>query len=245
MKTKLGVNIDHIATLRQARKETFPDPTEIAKQAIAGGADGIVCHLREDRRHIQDKDVFRLRKLKTRLDLEMAATSEMLKISLKVKPDMVTLVPEKRQEVTTEGGLDIKLKIQKSKFKIKEYIRKLNKTGIIVSLFVDPEEGQIKASAEAGAEFVEIHTGRYARASYIRGRTLTVKKELEKVKFAVVLAKGLGLRVNAGHGLDYNNVGEIVKIPGIEELNIGYSIVARCVFVGMKQAVAEMRRAMK
>lgn len=241
---KLGVNIDHIATLRQARKETFPDPVEIAKEAIAGGADGIVCHLREDRRHIQDKDVFRLRKLKSRLDLEMAATPEMLKLALKVKPDMVTLVPEKREEITTEGGLDIKLKIKNKKSKIKEYIWKLNRTGIIVSLFVDPEPEQIKASAETGAEFVEIHTGRYARASYIKGRTLTVKKELEKIKSAVVLARGLGLRVNAGHGLDYNNVGEIVKIPGIEELNIGFSIVARSVFVGMRQAVAEMKRRM-
>lgn len=224
---RLGVNIDHIATLRQARREDFPDPAEAAREAVSGGADGIVCHLREDRRHIQDEDVFRLRKLKTRLDLEMAATSEMLDFALKLKPEMVTIVPEKRQEITTEGGLDVKPGI-------KQYVKKFKDSGIIVSLFIDPEPEQIKASAETGAEFIEIHTGEYARSP----------KEIKKIKAAVKLARGLGLKVNAGHGLDYNNVREICKIPGIEELNIGYSIIARSVFVGMKKAVVEMRRIM-
>lgn len=242
---KLGVNIDHIATLRQARKEVFPDPVSAAQEAIAGGADGVVCHLREDRRHIQDKDVLMLRKLKTRLDLEMAATPEMLKFALKIKPDIVTIVPEKREEVTTEGGLNIKSEILNPKSEIMSKIQKLKNSGIVVSLFVDPEPEQIKASAETRAEFVEIHTGKYARASYVKGRSLSVKEELGKIREMVKLAKDLGLRVNAGHGLDYNNVREICGIPGMEELNIGFSIIARSVFVGMRQAVSEMRRAMR
>jgi len=237
---KLGVNIDHIATLRQARKETIPDPIAVAKEAIAGGADGIVCHLREDRRHVQDKDVLELRKLKTRLDLEMAATPEMLRFALRVRPDMVTLVPEKRQEVTTEGGLDV----VKYSRKIKPVVKKLQDAGILVSLFVDPEEEQIEESAVIMARFVEIHTGKYARASYVRKRKMSVKRELEKIGIASQQARLIGLRVNAGHGLDYNNVGDICRIPGIEELNIGFSIIARSVSVGMKEAVSEMRRAM-
>jgi len=239
---KLGVNVDHIATLREARKENFPDPVEAAGEAITGGADGIVCHLREDRRHIQDKDVTRLRKLNTRLDLEMAATEEMLRFALKVKPDMVTLVPEKRQEITTEGGLNLnpKSKIQKSK--LRNIIRKLQEAGILVGLFIDPDREQVEEAAVLMADFIELHTGKYARSSYIKGKTLPVKRELEKVGIATQQARLIGLRINAGHGLDYNNVGEIVKIPGIEELNIGYSIVARSVFVGMRQAVVEMKR---
>ena len=236
--TRLGVNIDHIATLREARKEAFPDPIKAAKEAIAGGVDGIVCHLREDRRHIQDQDVVRLRKLKTRFDLEMAATPEMVKIACKLKPDMVTIVPEKRQEITTEGGLNVKSEIISK-------IQKLKKAGIIVSLFIDPEEKQIKASAETGAEFIEIHTGKYARASYIKGKALSVKKELEIIKGAVKLANSLGLKVNAGHGLDYNNARAISRIAGIEELNIGFSIIARSVIIGMRKAVSQMRRAMR
>jgi pyridoxine 5-phosphate synthase len=237
---KLGVNIDHIATLRQARRETFPDPVAVSKEALAGGAHGIVCHLREDRRHIQDRDVFQLRKLKTRLDLEMAGTVEMLKFALKVKPDMVTLVPEKREEVTTEGGLDV----VKHRRKLKPVIEKLQNAGIMVSLFIDPEKKQVEESAALMAGFIELHTGKYARAAYVKGRKLSVKKELEKIGLATQQARLIGLRVNAGHGLDYNNVREICKIPGMEELNIGFSIVARAVFVGMKQAVLEMRRAM-
>jgi pyridoxine 5-phosphate synthase len=237
---KLGVNIDHIATLRQARCEAFPDPVESAREAIRGGADGIVCHLREDRRHIQDADAFRLRKLKTRLDLEMAATPEMLGFALKLLPDMVTIVPEKRQEITTEGGLDV----VKNRRKLKPVMEKLQAAGIIVSLFIDPEKRQVEEAAVLAADFIELHTGRFARASYVKGRTLTVKRELEKVGIAAQRARLIGLRVNAGHGLDYNNVKEIARIAGMEELNIGFSIVARSVLVGMRQAVAEMKKLM-
>jgi pyridoxine 5-phosphate synthase len=231
---RLGINIDHIATLREARKEGIPDPILAAKEAIAGGAHGIVCHLREDRRHIQDKDVYELRKLKTRFDLEMAATDEMLRIALKVKPDMVTLVPEKRQELTTEGGLDV---VKNSK-KLGRVVEKLKKAKIQVSLFVGPVKKQIEESAVLTADFIELHTGKYAWAR-------DPKKELEKIGMATEKARWIGLRVNAGHGLDYNNVKVIAKIPGIEELNIGFSVIARSVFVGMKQAVQEMRRAMQ
>jgi pyridoxine 5-phosphate synthase len=234
---KLGVNIDHIATLRQARKEVIPDPVEAARECIAGGADGIVCHLREDRRHIQDEDVWKLRGLKTRLDLEMAATDEMVKIALKLKPDMVTLVPEKRAEVTTEGGLDV---VKYSK-KLKGIIDKLQDAGIIVSLFIDPVAKQVEEAAVLQAKFIEIHTGMYANAN-----TETKKKlELEKIGVSVQKARLIGLRINAGHGLDYQNVKEIVKIPGIEELNIGFSIIARSVFVGLKSAVKEMKEAIR
>ncbi|MDI6732283.1 MAG: pyridoxine 5'-phosphate synthase [Candidatus Margulisbacteria bacterium] len=256
---RLGVNIDHIATLRQARQEIFPDPIEAAKGAIAGGADGIVCHLREDRRHIQDEDVIRLRKLDTRLDLEMAATDEMVRFALKIRPDMITLVPEKRREITTEGGLDLLKSPHPPTLKIPpspsgrgdggeglgEKIQKLQKAGILVSLFIDPEQAQIAAAKETGAEFIELHTGRYARASYIKGKMSTVKSELLKIKKMTAYAQNIDLRVNAGHGLDYNNVGPITKIPGMEELNIGFSIIARSVIVGMKEAVSEMRRAMQ
>ena len=234
---RLGVNIDHIATLRQARLEAFPDPIVAAGQVLLGGADGIVCHLREDRRHIQDQDVWRLKKMKCRLDLEMALTNEMVKIALKLKPEMVTIVPEKRREVTTEGGLDLKLKSQNSKVKTNEYIKNLIKAGIVVSLFIDPDEEQIRAAAKTGAQFIELHTGEYARH--------TNKKNLQIIVKAVKLAKDLGLRVNAGHGLDYNNVKPIAKIQGIEELNIGFSIISRCLEVGLKNAVKEMRRLIK
>jgi len=238
---KLGVNIDHIATLREARRETFPDPIEAAREAIAGGADGIVCHLREDRRHIHDKDVFRLRKLRTRLDLEMAATQEMLKFALKVKPDLVTIVPEKRQEITTEGGLDV----VRHRRKLQPIIAKLKKAGIVVSLFIDPIKKQVAESAVLLADFIEIHTGKYARASYVKGRRQSVKQELEKIALITQHARWIGLRINAGHGLDYNNVAAIAKIPGMEELNIGFSIIARSVVVGMKKAVSEMKEAVK
>lgn len=236
---KLGVNIDHIATLRQARQEEFPDPVELAREAVAGGAHGIVCHLREDRRHINDADVKRLRRLKTRLDLEMAATPEMLRIALKLRPDMVTLVPEKRQEITTEGGLDV----VKHRRRLGPLIQKLQDKGIAVSLFIDPEQRQVEGSAVLMADFVEFHTGRYARAGYIKGKSASVKRELAKLDLMTQKARFIGLRVNAGHGLDYNNVRDIVKIPGIEELNIGFSIIARAVVVGLRQAVKEMRRA--
>jgi len=236
---KLGVNIDHIATLREARQEAFPDPVVAAREAIAGGADGIVCHLREDRRHIRDEDVERLRRLKTRLDLEMAATPEMLRIALKLKPEMVTLVPEKRREITTEGGLDV----ARQGRKLGAYVDKLKAAGIKVSLFVDPVKKQVEGSAVLRADFIELHTGKYARASYVKGRKASVRKELENLGRMTEQARWIGLRINAGHGLDYNNVGRIARIPGIEELNIGFSIIARSVVVGLKQAVAEMKGA--
>jgi pyridoxine 5-phosphate synthase len=201
---KLGVNIDHIATLRQARQESFPDPVELAKEAIAGGADGIVCHLREDRRHIQDHDVKRLRRLKTRLDLEMAATQEMTRIALKIRPDMVTIVPEKRQEVTTEGGLDV----VRHRNKLKPIIARLQAAGILVSLFIDPERNQVEEAAVLMTDFIELHTGKFAARPN--------KNQLGKLHLAAQQARLIGLRVNAGHGLDYNNVRDIVRITGLE-----------------------------
>lgn len=229
-KIKLGVNVDHIATLRQARRDGKPVVVEAAKLAIAGGADSIVAHLREDRRHIQDGDVYSIRKLRTHFDLEMAATNEMLKIALKVKPDMATIVPEKRQELTTEGGLDVKGNLPK----ISKFGKKLEASGIRVSLFIDPVESQIRAAAKTGASFIEIHTGAYARSRS--------KKDLGNILRAVKLAKGLGLKVNAGHGLDYDNVSPVAGIEGIGEFNIGFSIIARSVVVGLKKAVSEMKK---
>lgn len=233
---RLGVNIDHIATLRQARLEAFPDPVLAAQEAILGGADGIVCHLREDRRHIQDRDIFRLRKLDTRLDLEMAGTIEMVKFALKVKPDYVTLVPEKRQELTTEGGLDI----IKGRKKLLPIVKKLQNAGISVSLFIEPDILQVAESAVIGARFIEIHTGAYANAKTRQEKGY----ELEKISRAVEKAQWIGLRVNAGHGLDYDNIGPIIRIDGIEELNVGYSIIAKSVFVGMREAVKLMKKRM-
>ena len=229
-KIKLGVNVDHIATLRQARREGIPDLISSARQAIAGGADSIVAHLREDRRHIQDDDIYAIRKLPAHFDMEMAATEEMLRIALHVKPDMATIVPEKRQELTTEGGLDVSANLKK----LEGFVGKLERSGIKVSLFIDPVESQIKAAAKTGASFIEIHTGKYAGSSS--------KKNLRDIVKAVKLAKSAGLRVNAGHGLDYNNVEPIARLSGIEELNIGFSIIARSVFVGLKKAVSDMKR---
>ncbi len=234
---KLGVNIDHIATLRQARLEGLPDPVAAAREALAGGADGIVCHLREDRRHIQDRDVLALKKLGVRLDLEMAATPEMVRIAQKLRPAMVTLVPEKRRELTTEGGLNLKLKVKSKKSKIGEAVRKLQDAGIVVSLFIDPDEAQVTEAAALTADYIELHTGAYARKSSPR--------ELEKLGIAAQQARLIGLKINAGHGLDYHNVKSVAAIPGIEELNIGFSIVARAVYVGLKQATKEMKEALK
>lgn len=229
-RVKLGVNIDHVATLRQARQENIPDLMSAARLVIAGGADSIVAHLREDRRHIQDNDIRDIRKIARRFDLEMAATSEMLGIALKVRPDMATIVPEKREEITTEGGLDVTSNFMH----LKRYVPRLEKAGIRASLFIDPVAAQIKASSRAGASFIEIHTGRYARSRS--------KKNLADIINAVELAKSLGLRVNAGHGLDYGNVIPVVRINGIEELNIGFSIIARSIFIGLKSAVSEMKK---
>ena len=229
----LGVNIDHVATLREARKAKAPSPITAALLAEMGGADGIVVHLREDRRHIQDRDLSLLREtIQTRLDLEMAATDEMVKIALLVKPEMVTLVPEKRQELTTEGGLDV-VSMRKN---LKPVLSRLQGHGIRVSLFIEPSKEQIKAAKEISADCIEIHTGQYANH---RGKEQ--EKELRRIVLAAALASHLGLAVNAGHGLDYGNVAAIAAIPDVQELNIGHSIIARAVLVGMESAVAEMK----
>ena len=230
---RLGVNIDHVATLREARKGKLPDPVAAAVMVELAGADGIVCHLREDRRHIKDQDLLLLKDVvKTHLNLEMAATDEMLKIAMDVLPDMVTLVPERRQELTTEGGLDA---VRNFPY-LEEYVEMLRHQGIVVSLFIDPEIQQIKAAARLGADYVELHTGRYANAEDLN----SVLDELEKVRSMAAAAAKLGLGVSAGHGLNYQNVREIARIPQIEELNIGYSIIGKAVMVGMERAVREM-----
>lgn len=238
---KLGVNIDHIATLRQARRAQEPDPVTAAGICEIAGAEGITVHLREDRRHIQDRDVQVLRKtIKTRLNLEMAAVEEMARIAVSIKPDSVCLVPEKRQELTTEGGLDIASKRKE----IAAIIKKLKAAGIIVSIFVDPDKSQIEASAEAGADCVELHTGSYAEA-YLKADKLSgdALAEFKRIESAGALARELELTLNAGHGLDYRNVTPIARINGMHELNIGFSIIARAVFVGLGQAVKEMKTA--
>lgn len=230
---KLSVNIDHIATLRQARKGTEPDPVAAAVMADLAGADGIIAHLREDRRHIQDRDLRLLREIvHTKLNLEMAATGEMQRIALEVRPNIVTLVPEKREELTTEGGLDVASRVAF----FKEYIGPLQQAGIAVSLFVDPDEKQISASKKTGAAWVEIHTGAYANA----GSEADKDREFLKIAEAAKLAASLGLRVGAGHGLNYVNVKRIARIPEVKELNIGHSIVSRAALVGLERAVREM-----
>lgn len=234
----LGVNIDHIATLRQARRTVEPDPVAAAVLAELGGADGITVHLREDRRHIQDRDVRLLRQtVRSHLNLEMAPTDQMVAIALDIKPDYVTLVPEKREEVTTEGGLDISGQIGK----LGEIVEKLQAAGIPVSLFIDADASQIEASVKVKAQFIELHTGQYAEAANEASR----KKEL------AILAKGCeqaikaGLRVNAGHGLTYWNVYPVASLPGMEELNIGHTIISRAALVGLERAVREMKQAMR
>ncbi len=234
----LGVNIDHIATIRQARRTVEPDPVAAAVLAELGGADGITVHLREDRRHIQDRDVRLLRQtVRTHLNLEMAATDEMVAIALDIKPDYVTLVPEKREEVTTEGGLDIVAQIDR----ISQIVDKLQTAKIPVSLFIDADRIQIEASVKVKAEFIELHTGRYAEAT----------NEASREQELAVLAKGCeqaiasGLRVNAGHGLTYWNVYPVACIPGMEELNIGHTIISRAALIGLERAVREMKQAMR
>ena len=230
---RLGVNIDHVATVRQARGVLYPDPITAAGIVELAGADGIVCHLREDRRHIQDRDLRMLREIvQTRLNLEMAATEEMIRIALATKPNMVTLVPEKREELTTEGGLDV------IKFftPLKRATQRLHKGGIPVSLFVDSKRDQIKASEEVGADVIEIHTGHYCDAvTPSQG-----DEELKKILDAVAEAARGNLQIAAGHGLNYVNVRRIAEIKEIEELNIGHSIIARAVLVGLDRAVREM-----
>lgn len=231
----LGVNIDHVATVRQARGTRYPDPIQAALVAEQAGADAITLHLREDRRHIQDRDVLVLAKsLQTRMNLEMAATSEMLEVARRVKPADCCLVPEKREELTTEGGLDVVA--QKSL--LKDYCAELREAGVRVSLFVDPDPHQLAAAAEIEVPVIEIHTGRYADAV---GREAKAS-ELETLRNACRMGAQLGLQVNAGHGLDYHNVQAIAAIEEVEELNIGHAIIARAIFDGLAGAVAEMKR---
>jgi pyridoxine 5-phosphate synthase len=235
---KLGVNIDHVATVREARRTIEPDPVLAAALCEMAGCDSIVVHLREDRRHIQDKDVENLKKtIKGKLNLEMSINKEIVGIARKIRPDQATLVPEKRQELTTEGGLDVKANLSK----IKTVVEKLKEKNIIVSLFIDPDRSQIEASKRAGVGMIELHTGRYADAGDGRRSRL----ELDKLKEAANIGIKEGLAVNAGHGLNYQNVAAIAKIPGIEELNIGHSIISRAVLVGLYRAVLEMKELIK
>lgn len=230
----LGVNIDHIATIRQARLSVEPDPVTAAAICEQAGADAITVHLREDRRHIQDRDVITLSKtVKTRLNLEMAATDEMQKIALELNPYSCTLVPEKRLELTTEGGLDVVGNFDR----LKKFITPLVEKGIIISLFIDAEIDQIQKSKESGAQFIELHTGKYAEAF----NTPSEKNEFEKLVQATEFAHSIGLRVNAGHGLNYDNVTPVARISHMEELNIGHSIVSKAVLVGLEVAVKDMK----
>jgi len=230
---KLGLNVDHIATVRQARGGIEPDPVTAAALGELAGAEGITIHLREDRRHIQDRDLEILRRtVKTKLNLEMAATQEMVRIALKVKPEQVTLVPEKRQELTTEGGLDVIVNLKL----ITDTVKRLRDGGIVVSLFVDPNQEQVKAANKTGADSIEIHTGAYAEAVGWPAQ----ERELEAIDTAIKLARKVGLGVYAGHGLNYVNIKALAAIGGIEEFNIGHSIIARATLVGLDQAVRDM-----
>ncbi len=233
----LGVNIDHVATLRQARHTRYPDPVEAVYAAENGGADGITIHLREDRRHIQERDVELIQAVtQTRLNLEMAVTDAMLKYAEKLKPEHCAFVPEKREELTTEGGLDV----LSQEAKIKEAVTHLTRNHIEVSLFIDPDLAQIEAAARVGAPVIEIHTGAYADAKNVAEQ----KHELDRIIKAAQAAHQAGLIVNAGHGLHYHNVQAIAAIPEMNELNIGHGIVARAIFMGMEAAVREMKRLM-
>ena len=239
---ELGVNIDHVATVRQARRTDEPDPARAAVLAEIGGADGITVHLREDRRHIQDLDVRRLRDLThIKLNLEMAATEEMIAIATDLRPEMAMLVPEGRHEITTEGGLDIVAQ----EAKITDAIGRLEAAGVRTSVFIDAEAGQVEAAARAGAAVCEIHTGPYAEAFRLQGRdaeSAAVLRELAKVRSAGELVRQRGMRFNAGHALNYFNVQPVAALPGVRELHIGHAIVSRALFVGFREAVAEMKR---
>ncbi|HWA39780.1 MAG TPA: pyridoxine 5'-phosphate synthase [Burkholderiales bacterium] len=239
---ELGVNVDHVATVRQARRTYEPDPVWAAVEAHLGGADGITVHLREDRRHIQDEDVRRLRELThIRLNLEMAATDEMVGIAVRIKPEMAMLVPEGRHEVTTEGGLDI---LSQEKILVGK-IRRLSDAGIVVSAFIDADLKQVEAAARVGVAVCEIHTGPYAHAFHSKGRdeeSPAVVAELERIRKSGEAIRGLGMRFNAGHALNYFNVEPVARLPGIRELHIGHAIVSRAVFTGMREAVREMKQ---
>ena len=241
---ELCVNIDHVATVRQARRTYEPDPVQAAIEAEAGGADGITVHLREDRRHIQDADLPRIKAVvRTKLNLEMAATDEMVAIAIGLKPQLAMFVPEKRQEVTTEGGLDV----ASQEARIKDAVARLKGAGIPVSAFIDPDERQIAAAARAGFDFCEIHTGSYAHAVHDHAGGIAhahTAAELAKVAAAAAAIRAAGMRANAGHALNYANVGPIARIAGLHELHIGHAIVSRAVFVGLRTAVGEMKAAM-
>lgn len=233
----LGVNIDHVATLRQSRGTRYPDPVAAAALAEQAGADSITLHLREDRRHIQERDVGILAQtLQTRMNLEMAMTDEMVGIATRTEPADVCLVPERREELTTEGGLDVTRQLERTG----KVCARLAEAGIRVSLFIDPEPAQVRAAAEAGAPVIELHTGRYADA-----QEADQSRELNALREAAALAHRLGLQVNAGHGLHYHNVTDVAGIPEVRELNIGHAIIARAVMTGLTEAVAEMKRLMQ
>ncbi len=238
---ELGVNIDHVATVRQARRTYEPDPVWAAVEAHLGGADGITVHLREDRRHIQDEDVRRLRELiHIKLNLEMAATAEMVDIAVRLKPEMAMLVPEGRHEITTEGGLDVAAQ----ETKLAAAVARLAGSGIGVSVFIDAELRQVEAAARIGASVCEVHTGPYAHAFHAKGRdprSAPVVEELVKIRAAGEAIRQAGMRFNAGHALNYFNVQPVAALPGVRELHIGHAIVSRAVFVGMREAVREMK----
>ena len=239
---ELGVNVDHVATVRQARRTYEPDPVWAAVEAHLGGADGITVHLREDRRHIQDEDVRRLRELThIKLNLEMAANDEMVEIAQGLRPEMAMLVPEGRREITTEGGLDIAAQ----EARLREQVARLAGAGIVVSVFIDAELRQVQAAKRIGASVCEIHTGPYAHAFHARGRDAespAVLAELERIRRAGEEIRAAGMRFNAGHALNYFNVEPVASLPGVRELHIGHSIVSRAIFVGMREAVREMKR---
>jgi len=241
---ELGVNVDHVATVRQARRTYEPDPVWAAVEAHLGGADGITVHLREDRRHIQDEDVRRPRELtQIRLNLEMAATAEMVDVACRVKPEMAMLVPEGRHEITTEGGLDI---VSQEK-RLIAVVARLASAGIVVSVFIDAEVAQVEAAKRIGAAVCEVHTGPYAHAFHSRGRDAgspVVISELKKIQTAGELIRSLGMRFNAGHALNYVNVEPVARLQGLRELHIGHAIVSRALFVGMREAVREMKSLM-
>jgi len=239
---ELGVNVDHVATVRQARRTYEPDPVWAAVEAHLGGADGITVHLREDRRHIQDEDVRRLRELThIKLNLEMAATDEMLEVARRIRPEMAMLVPEGRHEITTEGGLDILAQ----EGRLREAVARLTQAGIVVSVFIDAEASQVEAARRIGAAVCEVHTGPYAHAFHAKGRDAespAVVAELAKIHLAGERIRALGMRFNAGHALNYFNVQPVAALPGVRELHIGHTIVSRAVFVGMREAVREMKQ---
>ena len=241
---ELGVNVDHVATVRQARRTYEPDPVWAAVEAHLGGADGITCHLREDRRHIQDEDVRRLRELThIRLNLELAATDEMVGIACRIKPEMAMLVPEGRAEITTEGGLDI----VSQEARLKNSVARLAGAGIVVSVFIDAELRQVAAAARIGAAVCEIHTGPYAHSFHSKGRDAespAVVQELTRIQKAGDAIRAAGMRFNAGHALNYFNVEPVARLPGVRELHIGHAIVSRALFVGMREAVRQMKQLM-